>query len=70
MTLSRKYTYHGRALSYFNANCPAPKGVKTAVFPLARANFFFAEQKLERDLEPPLRGEVMTMIQTERSARR
>jgi len=45
MTLSRKYTYHGRALSYFNANCPAPKGVKTAVFQLARANFFFAGQK-------------------------
>ena len=45
MTLSRKYAYHGRALSYFNANCPAPKGVKTAVFQLARANFFFTGEK-------------------------
>jgi hypothetical protein len=43
LTLKRKYTYKGRQLSYFNSGCPALKGVKRAVFPLALANFKFAE---------------------------
>ncbi len=42
LTLRRKYTYKGAALSYFNAACPAPVGTQTASFPLATANFSFA----------------------------
>jgi hypothetical protein len=42
LTLKRKYTYRGQALSYFNSACPAPKGTKTVSFPLARASFYFA----------------------------
>jgi hypothetical protein len=44
LTLKRKYTYHGRELSYFNAGCPAAKGAKRTVFPLAYATFTFAGQ--------------------------
>jgi hypothetical protein len=43
LTLKRKYTYKGRQLSYFNSGCPAIKGAKRAVFPLALATFDFAE---------------------------
>jgi hypothetical protein len=42
LTLKRKYRYQGRALSYFNSACPAPKGTETVSFPLARASFYFA----------------------------
>jgi hypothetical protein len=43
LTLKRKYPYKGQQLSYFNSGCPAPKGAKRAVFPLALASFEFAE---------------------------
>ncbi len=43
LTLKRKYTWKGEQLSYFNSSCPAPKGVKRIVFPLAQASFDFAE---------------------------
>jgi hypothetical protein len=42
LTLKREYTFKGRRLSYFNAGCPAGKGVKRAGFPLAYAEFSFA----------------------------
>jgi hypothetical protein len=42
LTLKRKYTYKRHQLSYFNSACPAPKGVKRIVFPLAQASFEFA----------------------------
>ena len=42
LTLKRKYSYNGKQLSYFNSACPAPKGVRRIVFPLARASFDFA----------------------------
>jgi hypothetical protein len=42
LTLKRKYHYRGRALSYFNAGCPAPQGSKRTVFPLAYVSFAFA----------------------------
>ena len=45
LTLRRKYTYRGRRLSYFNSGCPAPKGTRSAAFPLAQANFSFAGGK-------------------------
>ena len=43
LTLKRKYTYKNQQLSYFNSACPAPRGVKRIVFPLAKASFEFAE---------------------------
>lgn len=43
LTLKRKYAHQGRQLSYFNAGCPAPKGSKRTVYPLALASFDFAE---------------------------
>jgi len=43
LTLKRKYTYRGKRLSYFNAGCPASKGTKRTVFPLALATLDFAE---------------------------
>src|SRR6478735_2688317 len=41
LTLKRKYTYRDHQLSYFNAGCPAPRGVPRTVFPLAFASFQF-----------------------------
>jgi hypothetical protein len=41
LTLRRKYRSKGRALSYFNAACPALKGAERASFPLAFAKFSF-----------------------------
>jgi hypothetical protein len=48
LNLGRKYRYQGRELSYFNAGCPAPKTADRGSFPLARASFFFAAQKVLR----------------------
>lgn len=45
LTLRRKYTYRGRHLSYFNSGCPALAGADSAVFPLARTRFSFADGK-------------------------
>lgn len=42
MTLSRRYSYHGKTHSYLSAGCPAAKGFPGAVFPLARTSFSFA----------------------------
>jgi hypothetical protein len=41
LTLRRKYAFHGKQLSYFNAGCPALPGAKRTVFPLALASFYF-----------------------------
>jgi hypothetical protein len=46
LTLKRKYRFGGRQLSYFNASCPAPAGVDRIGFPLAKATFFFDEQRI------------------------
>jgi hypothetical protein len=45
LTLKRKYRYLGKELSYFNAACPAPRGTATASFPLATADFSFANDE-------------------------
>jgi hypothetical protein len=45
LTLKRKYIYHGKHLSYFNAGCPAQAGVPRASYPLAYATFSFAGEK-------------------------
>jgi hypothetical protein len=42
MKLSRRFRYRGQSQSFLSAGCPAPKGVRGAVFPLARASFDFA----------------------------
>jgi DNA-binding beta-propeller fold protein YncE len=45
MTLSRRYSYKGKARSFISAGCPAPKGFSGATFPLARTEFSFAGGK-------------------------
>lgn len=42
MTLGKIYTAGGRVHTYLRASCPAPRGTKTAPFPLALASFYFA----------------------------
>lgn len=43
MSLSRRYSYRGASHSYLSASCPAPKGFKSAPFPLARTSFAFTD---------------------------
>lgn len=43
LTLRRKYQFGGRQLSYFNSSCPAAAGTIATTFPLALANFYFAD---------------------------
>ncbi len=45
MKLRRVYTYEGQKHSFISAGCPAPEGFPGAVYPFARANFGFAENK-------------------------
>jgi hypothetical protein len=45
LTLRRKYHHRGKALSYFNASCPAPKGTDASPVSLAEASFYFAQRK-------------------------
>lgn len=45
LTLSRKYRSGGRALSYFNAACPAPEGATITAYPLAEASFYFSGRR-------------------------
>jgi hypothetical protein len=44
LTLRRKFIYHGKEHSYFNASCPAPPGARLASFPLAKASFYFSDK--------------------------
>jgi hypothetical protein len=46
LTLRRKYRFHGRQLSYFNAGCPAVPGATRASFHLAYATFSFANRNI------------------------
>jgi len=41
LRLHRRYSFRGRARSYLNASCPAPRGFPGAVFPFARASMVF-----------------------------
>jgi hypothetical protein len=43
MTLDRKYKFHGKSHSFVSAACAAPAGFPGAVFPLAKANYGFAD---------------------------
>jgi hypothetical protein len=45
MKLHRIYTYQGKKHSFISAACAAPEGFPGAVYPFARANFGFAENK-------------------------
>jgi len=42
MTLSRRYSVKGKPHSYLSSGCPAPKGISTVPFSLARTSFEFA----------------------------
>lgn len=42
MRLARSFPYKGQRHSYLSAGCPAPKGFRGAVFPLAKTSFSFA----------------------------
>lgn len=46
LTLERKYHFGSQQLSYFNAACPAPRGVDRVGFPLAKATFFFRDRQI------------------------
>ena len=46
LTLRRKYQLGGKQTSYFNANCPAAPGTRSAIFPLASADFAFGDKSL------------------------
>lgn len=46
LTLKRRYRFGARELSYFNASCPAPRGVERISFPLAKATFFLSHQRI------------------------
>lgn len=57
MTLSRRYRYRGATQSYISAGCPAPKGVPSVPFPLARTTFSFTDgKKLTEVLEESCRA--------------
>jgi hypothetical protein len=43
MKIGRTYNYKGRRRSFISASCAAPDGFATAVFPLAKATFAFAD---------------------------
>jgi hypothetical protein len=45
LNLKRKYHYHGKRLSYFNASCPAPGGTDSTAYPLALSTFYFDGRK-------------------------
>ncbi len=45
MKLRRVYTSEGQKHSFISAGCAAPEGFPGAVYPFARANFGFAENK-------------------------
>jgi hypothetical protein len=45
MTLARRWSSGGHRHSYLSAGCPAPKGFRGALFPLARTSFAFAGGK-------------------------
>jgi hypothetical protein len=44
LSLGRKYTWHGKKMSYASSSCPAPKGFTIVPsFPLARSSYEFAD---------------------------
>lgn len=45
MKLHRIYTYRGQKYSFVSAGCAAPEGFPGAVYPFARANFGFDENR-------------------------
>jgi hypothetical protein len=48
LKLDRRYTSGGKHLSYLSAGCPAPKGISSVTFTLARTSFGFAEGRTLR----------------------
>lgn len=52
LTLSRRYSYRGRRHSYVNAGCPAPQGLHSISFLLARTTFDFVGGKTLQTVVP------------------
>jgi hypothetical protein len=50
LTLRRKYRYGGKQRSYYNANCPAPAGTFSAVYPIALATFSFEDEQVTAEV--------------------
>jgi hypothetical protein len=42
LTLGKSFSYRGKRRSYLSASCPAPKGLRGAIFQFAKASFGFA----------------------------
>jgi hypothetical protein len=54
MTISHRYRYGGKTLSFVNAGCPAPSGFTVTNFTLAQATFSFAGgQKITENVTHP-----------------
>jgi hypothetical protein len=51
LTLRRHYRFQGRRMSYFNAACPAPRGVTRVPFPLAKATFYFRDRRVSASVD-------------------
>ena len=43
LALSKTFKSHGKTQSYVTGSCPAPKGVKVAGFPFAKASLAFSD---------------------------
>jgi hypothetical protein len=41
LSLGRRYSFHGRKVSYARASCPAPKGFSQVSFPFAHVSYIF-----------------------------
>ncbi len=50
MNLGKSFRSHGKRRSYLSASCPAPKGLRGAIFPFARASFGFGKRTLSSTL--------------------
>ncbi|HET8567044.1 MAG TPA: hypothetical protein VFL77_11285 [Solirubrobacterales bacterium] len=50
LDLGRNFTYRGKRQSYLSAGCPAPKGLRVALFPFAQASFKFKARTLTSTL--------------------
>lgn len=51
LNLRREYLFKGQRRSYFNASCPAPKGARQTLFPLAFATLYLDTQRIAAAVE-------------------
>lgn len=50
LALHRRYRFHNRSRSLISANCPAPRGFQSALFPAARGTYFLSDGRVIRRL--------------------